>query len=64
MTGDVAYSLRQFLYVTEDVEILNAGQGAELAMDIGRFWKSRVVLEDEDKGYEINGKVERRPIFL
>ena len=29
--------------------------GKELVMEIARFWESRSVLRDEDKGYEILG---------
>ena len=56
MTADVSYSLRQYLYATTDVDFLTQDDGKSLAMDIARFWESRVVMLDPEKGYEILGK--------
>lgn len=46
ISADVAYGLRQYLYVTDDVSILKNGMGWELAMEIARFWQSRVTFSD------------------
>lgn len=56
VTGDVAYSVRQFLYATHDTEFAKEDIIKELIMDIARFWKSRVACDDEVKGCEIYGQ--------
>ncbi|KAK2141514.1 hypothetical protein LSH36_1090g00111 [Paralvinella palmiformis] len=55
ITADVSYAIRQYLYTTEDVHFVVNGGGKELVMEIARFWESRSVLRDDDKGYEILG---------
>ena len=57
VTADVAYSVRQYMYATSDVNFLNSEHGKTLAMEIARFWKSKSFLRDEAKGYEIHGKL-------
>lgn len=47
ITADVSYSLRQYMYAVDDVTILTDGKGFELALDIARFWQSRVTHTDE-----------------
>ncbi|XP_067682724.1 protein-glucosylgalactosylhydroxylysine glucosidase-like [Haliotis asinina] len=54
VTADVSLALRQYLYATDDVTILADAHGLELAMDVARFWASRVVRSDNGQ-YEILG---------
>ncbi|XP_006813312.1 protein-glucosylgalactosylhydroxylysine glucosidase-like [Saccoglossus kowalevskii] len=55
VTADVSYSIRQYLYATQDLDLLTDYRGEELVMKIAEFWESRSVLINEDKGYEIYG---------
>ena len=49
ISSDIAYSLRQYLYVTEDTDMVVNRRGLELAMEVARFWQSRVVPNDDGK---------------
>lgn len=58
VTADVSYALRQYIYVTDKnsaQDFLN-NNGSSLALEIGRFWESRVTIDDNDT-YNIIGKV-------
>ena len=50
----IAYNAWQYFQVTRDVEFLQA-YGAELILDIARFWSSIVNFNDERGRYEIRG---------
>ena len=50
----VAYNVWQYYQVTHDVEFLHAC-GAELILDIARFWSSIARFDDERGRYEIRG---------
>ncbi|CAH1792619.1 unnamed protein product, partial [Owenia fusiformis] len=53
VTADVSYALRQYLYATNDVDILRTGKGRKLAVEIARFWSKRAKLISAEKGYGI-----------
>lgn len=57
VTADVSFALRQYLYVSTDVDAINllTKKGSALALDIARFWASRVSKSDKT-GYDILGK--------
>lgn len=49
MTADVSYALRQYLYVSSKdaaIEMLTNG-GSSLALEIAKFWESRVNKTDD-----------------
>ena len=50
----IAYNVWQYFQVTEDIEFLQFS-GAELILDIARFWSSIAVLDDKRGRYEIRG---------
>lgn len=50
----VAYNVWQYFQVTQDVEFLHA-YGAELMLDIARFWSSIASLNEARGRYEIRG---------
>ncbi|HEX6297535.1 MAG TPA: beta-phosphoglucomutase family hydrolase [Burkholderiales bacterium] len=50
----VAFNVWQYFQVTHDLEFLDA-YGAELILDIARFWASIASLDDERGRYEIRG---------
>lgn len=50
----IAYNVWQYFQVTEDIEFLQF-YGAELILDIARFWSSMAVLDEERGRYEIRG---------
>lgn len=54
VTADVAYGLRQYLYASDDVTLLTEDRGLEMALEIARFWLSRVT-ETESNTVEILG---------
>lgn len=53
VTGDVAYALEQYLYMTQDLDFLKYERGAELVEAIADFWVSRVVRDDKTNKYVI-----------
>jgi trehalose/maltose hydrolase-like predicted phosphorylase len=50
----IAYNVWQYFQVTHDVEFLNSC-GAELVLEIARFWSSVASFNDERGRYEIRG---------
>jgi trehalose/maltose hydrolase-like predicted phosphorylase len=50
----IAYNVWQYFQVTRDVEFLQF-HGAELILDIARFWSSMALFNDERERYEIHG---------
>jgi len=50
----VAYNVWQYFQVTHDLEFLHF-HGAELILDIARFWSSIASFNDERRRYEIRG---------
>ena len=50
----IAYNVWQYFQVTEDIEFLQF-YGAELILDIARFWSSTAVFDDKRGRYEIPG---------
>ena len=50
----IAYNVWQYFQVTHDVEFLHS-YGAELVLDIARFWSSIASFDDERGRYEIRG---------
>jgi trehalose/maltose hydrolase-like predicted phosphorylase len=50
----IAYNVWQYFQVTHDIEFLRF-YGAELILDIARFWSSMVTFNDERGRYEIHG---------
>ncbi len=50
----IAYNTWQYYQVTHDVEFLHS-HGAELILDIARFWSSIASFDDERGRYEIRG---------
>ena len=52
----IAYNVWQYFQVTHDVEFLHS-YGAELILDIARFWSSIATFDDERGRYEICGVV-------
>ena len=50
----IAYNVWQYFQVTEDIEFLQFS-GAELILDIARFWSSMAVLNEKRGRYEIRG---------
>lgn len=60
VTADVSFALRQYLYVSTDIDAMHLlkQKGSALALDIARFWASRVSKSDNN-GYDILGKLIR-----
>jgi trehalose/maltose hydrolase-like predicted phosphorylase len=52
----IAYNVWQYFQVTRDIEFLNA-YGAELILDIARFWSSAATFNERRGRYEIRGVV-------
>ena len=52
--GAIAYNVWQYFQVTHDVEFLQF-YGAELILEIARFWSSIATFNDERDRYEIRG---------
>lgn len=52
LAADIAYAILQYRQATRDDEFF-LNYGAEMLLDIARFWSSRVVLGDDNK-YHIN----------
>jgi beta-phosphoglucomutase family hydrolase len=50
----IAYNVWQYFQVTHDVEFLNS-HGAELILDIARFWSSIASFDEERGRYEVRG---------
>ncbi|MCZ7618943.1 MAG: beta-phosphoglucomutase family hydrolase [Myxococcota bacterium] len=50
----IAYNVWQYFQVTHDLEFLHS-YGAELILDIARFWSSIASFNDERERYEIRG---------
>lgn len=50
----IAYNVWQYFQVTEDIEFLQF-YGAELILDIARFWSSMAVVNEKRGRYEIRG---------
>ena len=50
----IAYNVWQYFQVTEDIEFLQFS-GAELVLDIARFWSSMAVFDEKRGRYEIRG---------
>lgn len=50
----IAYNVWQYFQVTRDIEFMNF-HGAELILDIARFWSSIASFNDERGRYEIRG---------
>jgi trehalose/maltose hydrolase-like predicted phosphorylase len=50
----IAYNVWQYFQVTEDIEFLQF-YGAELILEIARFWSSMAVLDEERGRYVIHG---------
>ncbi len=50
----IAYNVWQYFQVTHDLEFLHS-YGAELILDIARFWSSIASFDDERGRYEIRG---------
>jgi beta-phosphoglucomutase family hydrolase len=50
----IAYNAWQYFQVTHDMEFMNS-YGAELILDIARFWSSIAVFSEERRRYEIRG---------
>jgi trehalose/maltose hydrolase-like predicted phosphorylase len=50
----IAYNVWQYFQVTHDVEFLQF-YGAELILEIARFWSSMTILNEERGRYEIHG---------
>ena len=50
----IAYNVWQYFQVTHDLEFMHS-YGAELILDIARFWSSMARLDDERGRYEIRG---------
>ncbi|MBE9523568.1 MAG: glycoside hydrolase family 65 protein, partial [Chloroflexi bacterium] len=48
----VAYNVWQYLWITEDQDFLE-NYGAEIFLDICRFWASKAILNEESGRYEI-----------
>ena len=55
VTGDVAFALEQFLYMTQDIDFLKYERGIELVLAIADFWVSRVVRDEKTHKYVIRG---------
>ncbi|XP_078315125.1 protein-glucosylgalactosylhydroxylysine glucosidase-like isoform X2 [Crassostrea virginica] len=52
ITGDISFAIRQYLYMTRDIQFLNMS-GQELVTDIAEFWASRVYFNASRNMYEI-----------
>ena len=50
----IAYNVWQYFQVTRDIEFLQF-YGAELVLEIARFWSSIATFNDERQRYEIRG---------
>ncbi|XP_048752483.2 protein-glucosylgalactosylhydroxylysine glucosidase-like isoform X2 [Ostrea edulis] len=55
ITGDISFGIRQYLYMTRDVQFLLQESGKELVTEIAEFWASRVLLNPSTNMYEIHG---------
>lgn len=55
ITGDISFAIRQYLYMTRDIQFLNVS-GEELVTDIAEFWASRVYFNASRNMYEIHSK--------
>lgn len=53
ITGDISFALRQYLSLTHDVDFMKS-EGCELALEIARFWESRVMFNHSSKLFDIN----------
>lgn len=56
ITADVAFALRQYLTMSEDVEMLTDGRLKEAAFAIADFWKARTTYNRSLNTYEILGE--------
>ena len=57
VTSDVSYSIRQYLYSTNDIDFLYDRGARTMALEIARFWESRCMTTE--RGTEIYGMLVR-----
>lgn len=55
ITGDIAFAVRQYIYLTRDTDFLLHKRGNEMIRDIADFWASRAVFNKMTTLYDING---------
>lgn len=54
ITGDIAFAVRQYIYLTRDTDFLLHERGNEMIRDIADFWASRAVFNKMTTLYDIN----------
>lgn len=52
ITGDISFAMRQYFALTHDAEWAMK-EGCEMAMEIAKFWESRVKFNEESGFYDI-----------
>lgn len=55
ITGDIAFAVRQYIYLTRDIDFLLNERGNEMIRDIADFWASRAVFNKFTSSCDING---------
>nr|XP_022334710.1 protein-glucosylgalactosylhydroxylysine glucosidase-like [Crassostrea virginica] len=53
ITGDIAFAVRQYLYLSRDMDFLLHERGNEMIREIADFWASRVVWNKRTNLYDI-----------
>lgn len=53
ISGDISFGIRHYLFLTHDVQFMKS-EGCEVALEIARFWESRVSLNESTRLYDIN----------
>lgn len=53
ISGDISFGLRYYLSLTHDVDFMKS-ESCEVAMEIAKFWESRVTFNETSELYDIN----------
>lgn len=53
ISGDISFGLAQYFSLTHGVDFMKA-EGCELAIEIAKFWQSRVTFNETTQLYDIN----------
>ncbi|KAF5908280.1 Protein-glucosylgalactosylhydroxylysine glucosidase, partial [Clarias magur] len=55
INGAVALAFRQYLYLTQDIQLFKEGGASEVLWGIADYWVSRVVWDPDDQHYHLKG---------
>lgn len=56
ITADISFAIRKHFAFTYDIDWL-ISEGCPLAIEIAKFWESRITYNETTKFYEIRGKL-------